>query len=112
MVGPDPEALAFILQESVDEIVAEARGVAAVEGGEARTVETHDAVLRGQPEVAVVGLDDGLGPMLAQAVPGAPGVQDVLGEGLVAIQSPGRTRQAETQEEPPGPRRRPSYSWR
>jgi len=82
--GPEPQRPVAGRGESVDDPAAHGRRVLRVEDGEADAVETHEALFRGEPEVAVGGLRDAEHRALREPLLGLPAVHRVLG------QTPGR----------------------
>ena len=96
--------LRAIRQQRPYHVALERGGVAVVEDGEARAVEAREAGLRGQPEIAVVGLRDGVDRELREAL--VPHVLAVLRDGQARIErmgiaGPGHQRSEE--REPYGP---------
>ena len=81
-IGPRPEAAVRRFVERVDEGIGDGRRVGAIEDGEAEAIESNEAFVRAQPEIAVAGLGDGVDGILGQAFVGGPCLVHVPVEGL------------------------------
>src|ERR1700733_1792242 len=84
--GGGPEGAIGCLRERPDEVAAQLRGGAPVEECEVNAVEADKAAVRGQPEIAVACLTDGVDGVLGQPVVGLPELLAVLTQRLCRIE--------------------------
>ena len=94
-IGGDPEPVLRVHVQVVDPDAAQARRVLGVVGGEADAVETREPRLGADPQVTLAVLGDGHRADLRQALLDAPGVADVVVEGLVRVERRRRTGHAQ-----------------
>ena len=85
-----PEPSLVVLAQGQDRVLGQLRRVALVEDRKADAVETNQAFLGSEPEIAVARLADGLDGVLRQPLLGLPDVLYVLGQSLGGIEAEDR----------------------
>ncbi len=84
--GADPQSTGCILQQVVDGIALELRGVLGVEGDKVDAVEAHQAPVGSQPQISIARLQNGVHGVLRQAGIGAPGLVAIMVQGPLWIE--------------------------
>ncbi len=101
--GADPQSARCILEQVVDGIALELRGILGVEGDKVDAVEADQASVGAQPQIAVAGLQDGVDGVLRQAGIGAPGLVAVVVERPLGIERHGGMLNASSKAHNPAP---------
>jgi hypothetical protein len=94
--GAYPQYAVAVLVKDADVIVPNGFSIALVEHLEFNTVKPDKALLGPDPDVTVIGLQDGLGTVLGQAIIRVPDPVEILRDRLVRIQTEGGDGKADT----------------
>ena len=108
--GADPQRVLIVFHQVRDPHVGAGHAVHFIDRREADAVELHQAGLRAEPQIAVVGLDDRIDPRLRQALLHLPDPVDVLRERPRGIERVRVLRKRKERQHESGPQpREPSH---